>query len=102
MATVQRVVAAAFVACTLALAAAYPADVSGKCTLIKIAEWPVRSTTGSPVVDGAINGQKVGVLLDTGSNVTLILRAAAERLGLVRFPVRGAQMLGIGGETGVE
>ena len=47
----------------------------GKCTLAKIAEWPVRPGRGSPIVDGTINGQKVGVILDTGAT-TYLLRSA--------------------------
>ncbi len=73
-----------------------------KCTLIKTAEWHVREGGGQPVVDGAINGQKVGILLDTGSARTILLRSAAVRLDLVRHDARTSRMVGIGGETPVE
>jgi predicted aspartyl protease len=102
MASARNVVTAGLAAWALALAGASGTALAAKCTLVKVAEWPVRSTKGSPIVDGAINGQKVGVLLDTGSTTTLIMRAAAERLALVRSPARGVRMLGIGGETAVE
>ena len=71
-----------------------------KCTLAKIAEWPVRPGRGSPIVDGMINGQKVGVILDTGST-TYLLRSAAVRLGLIRHASAG-RAIGIGGVTAVE
>ena len=81
-----------------ALFAATPAN----CTLAKIAEWQVRSTRGQPVVDGTINGEKVGALIDTGASRSIILRAAADRLRLVRYNARGGRMIGVGGESNVE
>ena len=57
---------------------------AASCQLTKVAEWPVRLERNKLIVDGAINGQKIGVLLDTGATTTLIFRAATERLGLVR------------------
>jgi predicted aspartyl protease len=74
----------------------------GKCQLVKIAEWPVRSDSYGPVVDATINGQKVGVLLDTGANLSYIRRSAANKLGLSTSPKRGYRMFGIGGESQVE
>jgi aspartyl protease len=71
------------------------------CKLAQVADWQVRPGRGVPIVDGAINGQKVGVMLDTGSS-TLMLRSAAKRLGLQPTDVRGARVFGIGGETSVE
>ena len=84
-------------AATLATMAA-----DGKCQLVKIAEWPLRSDLYRPAVDATINGQKVGVLLDTGANLSYIRRSAADKLGLTRFPKRGYYMSGIGGESRVE
>jgi predicted aspartyl protease len=82
-------------------AAGVAAAADSGCTLVKIAEWPVRPGTGSPIVDGAINGQKVGILLDTGAR-THLLRSAAIRLGLVRYQHSADRAVGIGGETVVE
>lgn len=67
-----------------------------KCRLIRIAEWPVKLQRGLPLVEGAINGKKVGVLLDTGAYASLITKASAERLGL---PTRATAevMAGVGG-----
>jgi predicted aspartyl protease len=75
---------------------------SGKCKLLQIAEWPVRADHYRPVVDGAVNGQKVGILLDTGAFSSLVQRSAAAKLGLKTFSLRGHRAYGIGGETIVE
>ena len=72
---------------------------ASNCKMLQIADWPVRPGRGVPIVDGAINGQKIGVMLDTGSSTSLIVRAAAERLGLSRQETRGLRVFGIGGET---
>jgi len=70
---------------------------AAKCTLSRIAEWPVRPGTGYAVVDGTINGQKIGIMLDTGAGTTMFSRPEAERLGLARrhaarrrFPARAS------------
>ena len=71
------------------------------CKLMKIAEWMVRPETGL-VVEGEINGQPVGVLLDTGASGSMILRSAANRLNLTRYEARGYRAFGVGGETHAE
>jgi clan AA aspartic protease (TIGR02281 family) len=75
---------------------------TNKCKVVRIAEWPVRAEYYRPVVDGTINGQKIGILLDTGAGSSLIQRSAATRLGLTRYQVQGYRMFGIGGETPAE
>ena len=75
---------------------------AASCQLTKVAEWPVRLERNKLIVDGAINGQKIGVLLDTGASTTLIFRAAAARLGLALREVRNYRVVGVGGETNVE
>jgi hypothetical protein len=90
---------------SLALVAAAPCSAmaaDGQCQLIKIAEWPLRSDSYRPAVDATINGQKVGVLLDTGASLSFIRRSAANKLGLITSPKRGYRLFGIGGETQVE
>jgi len=85
----------------LALAgAAAPAEPG--CKLVQAEEWPVRIANNKLIVDGAINGEKVGVLVDTGASRTLIFRPAATRLGLDRRRSRSYPMLGVGGTTDVE
>jgi hypothetical protein len=89
----------------IAIAFAFAADVAGqapKCQLARIAEWPLRADHYRPVVDGEINGQKVGVLLNTGNSRTMIRRAATERLRLPRQQLPGYRAFGVGGETHVE
>ncbi len=54
------------------------------------------------MVDGEINGEKVGVLLDTGSASTLVTRDAAERLNLARSPAAGLGAFAASGETNAE
>jgi len=86
----------------LVLASTSPAaQAASQCKLIRVADWPVRSTQGVAIVDAAINGQPIGVMLDTGSD-TLILRSATDRLGLTRQQARGYRAFGIGGESHVE
>lgn len=85
----------------LALSCAH-ALAASNCKLVKIAEWQVSPQSGRLIVEGAINGQKVGVLLDTGAQQSFILRAAADRIGLTRQEARGYRAAGVGGETHVE
>jgi len=89
-------IAIALAVMSMAVAAA------SNCKMVQIADWPVRLERGHLIVDGAINGQKIGVMLDTGATRSLILRSATERLGLTRRQARGYRMFGVGGETYVE
>lgn len=94
-----------FAAAALALgvaAAASVASATGDCKMFQIAELPVRLQYNKLIVDGEINGRKIGFLLDTGAARTLIFRSTAEHLGLRRDRVRGVRLFGIGGETNVE
>ncbi|MGE3452071.1 MAG: aspartyl protease family protein [Burkholderiales bacterium] len=72
------------------------------CTLARIAEWTAKGESDHFIIDGTINGRKVGILLDTGARTTLIHRAAAVKLGLQRRSEPGLRAFGIGGETTVE
>ena len=75
---------------------------ASNCKLMRVAEWPVRVERNLLILDGTINGQKIGAMLDTGAARTLIFRTAAERLGLARQQSRRYRMFGVGGETNVE
>jgi len=86
----------------LGLATVCNAAEAPKCTLAKVADWPVRLDHNRLSVGGTINGQKIGVMLDTGTSRTLILRPAADRLGLARQPSRRDRLFGVGGETIVD
>jgi predicted aspartyl protease len=95
----------AFLAASASLALAAASTVgaaTSKCEMAQIADLLVRAVPHSIIVDGEINGHKIGVMLDTGANSTLVLRSAAERLGLERHEIRGYQLYGIGGATRAE
>jgi len=94
--------AVAAAATALALAGSAAAAEAGKCRVGRIAEWPLRAEQYRPVLDGAINGQKIGILIDTGADSSLVHRSAAARLGLTRYRLPGARSFGIGGETTAE
>lgn len=72
------------------------------CQLVKIVEWEVRPQTGRLMVQGAINGKPVGILFDTGAQMSFVVRAAADRLGLTRQEAPGYRAYGVGGETHAE
>jgi len=75
---------------------------ASKCTLARIEEWPVRLVRNHLIVDGAINGRKIGIMLDTGSTLSTILRAAAMRLDLPRQEAKGIRLFDVSGESRVE
>src|SRR5260221_1943128 len=52
------------------------------CKLIRIEEWAVRMERNLPVIDGEINGNKVGILIDTGSERSFVTRSAVARMTL--------------------
>jgi predicted aspartyl protease len=83
---------------SLALAASAAGE-APKCKFVRLAEWTLRDNYYRPVIDGEINGKKVGVLLDTGAAFSLIRGSAVERLGLSRQWLRGYRAYGVGGET---
>ena len=84
----------------LALAGNAAAAEPGKCRVGRIAEWPLRAGGRVPVTDGEINGQKVGILLDTGAQLSYIRRSAAKRLGLTGHGA--SRVFGVGGESHAE
>ena len=96
----RRALLAALLAVVATSARAADAD-APRCMFSGIDEWAVRLVRGHLVVDGAINGRKIGVMLDTGAG-SFILRSATERLGLPRQEARGRRAYGIGGESKVD
>jgi predicted aspartyl protease len=74
---------------------------SSDCSAELAAEWQVRLVREQPLIDGFINGQPVGVKLDTGATRTMLFRSAAQRLGLALQRTR-ARMFGVGGEADLE
>jgi len=85
-----------------ALATPGVAYAQAKCKLLKIVDWPVTFVRGHIVVEGAINGKKIGIILDTGAQMSMILRSSAVRLDLPRREALGWRFYGVGGETKVE
>src|SRR5438552_19190943 len=71
-----------------------------KCRLVRIDDWPVQLIRGLPVIEGSINGKKIGVLLDTVADASPITSATAERPVLSTWG-RGEYMTGVGGEARV-
>ena len=79
-------------------ATAAPAD----CKLARIGEWTVRLERNLPVIDGEINGQKIGILIDSGSERSFITRSAATRLMLSRYDASAQGMYAIPSDRPVE
>lgn len=94
MACPRRVLALVALAASLVAA---DATAQGKCRLLKVVEWPVRIVADHIVVDGAINGQAVAIMLDTGATVSAIDTYAASRLDLPRREAPGRRVVGVGG-----
>jgi clan AA aspartic protease (TIGR02281 family) len=76
---------------------AFAADPPG-CKLTRLVEWPVQFQWGLPIIEGAINGKKIGVLVDTGAYASILTKAAAERLGVYASGTRD-YLYGTGGES---
>lgn len=80
------------------LAAAAPQD----CKLVRTQEWTVRLERNLPVIDGQINGQKIAILIDSGSERSFITRSAATRLTLTRYDASAKGMYAIPRDRPVE
>src|SRR5437879_4690002 len=91
-------VAAAVVLAITGTAAAAPQD----CKLMRIEEWPVRLERNLPIIDGEINGQKVGILLDTGAERSVVTRSAATRLMLSRYDLASSRLYAVATDKPVE
>ncbi len=76
-----------------ALAAGQTLAAPPDCKLVRIEEWQVRMERNLPIIDGEINGNKVGILIDTGSERSFVTRSAVARMMLTRTNV---------GTTGLE
>ncbi len=72
------------------LLAACAADPDGSCALQQVTELPLQAFGTVPLVTADINGRPASLVLDTGSDLTMLSRAAAGRLGVAwdeRSPV---------------
>ena len=93
-----RSLAACACAALLAAFASHALGADSKCKLVRIAEWPVRLQGNLPLIEGAIDGKKIGILLDTGAFASLVTKDAAKRLDL-NTKVTGDVAIGFGGES---
>ena len=93
-ALIRFAVAALLAAISTPLTAAPPPG----CKLVKVAEWPVQLRNGLPILEGSINGKKIGILLDTGAFASLVTKSSLDRLGLATRETAGF-ISGFGGES---
>ena len=75
---------------------------ANRCVLRQVGDLKVRFERNRALLDGAINGAPVQVLIDTGASASLLFRAKARALGLPLADVQGARMGGAGGMTQVQ
>jgi predicted aspartyl protease len=67
------------------------------CQMLQIGELPVTFQGRQGTVEVLINGQPVEMLIDSGSEATLLFRSSAERLGLALKPLGAVKFYGVGG-----
>jgi predicted aspartyl protease len=84
------------------LALAGVAVAASNCKMVRLAEWKLQPVRDALVVDGSVNGQKLGVMIDTGAGSTIVLRSAAKQLGLRGSILQGFKAFGLGAEGEVE
>lgn len=65
-------------------------------------EFKVAFDGNRPVMAGEIDGHPVRVLIDTGAQTSLVLRASARRLGLTLNTINGARVYGAGGGSDLQ
>jgi predicted aspartyl protease len=85
-----------------ALSLGYSTSTPADCKIERVAEMSVSVVNNRALLKGKINGQPVDIIVDTGSNDSVILRGEIKRLGLGTTPVHGVKSYGIGGTSAVE
>jgi predicted aspartyl protease len=90
-----KTIAASCAAALMAVAGS--ATAQSKCVLQEIGELPLSSDGGDLVVEAAINGVPVKMIVDTGSMATSLFRSTADKLGLRMKPIAGVTFYGAGG-----
>jgi Aspartyl protease len=73
--------------------------VRARCHIGNVVAIPVAIDNNQLLAQGAIDGHSVRVLIDTGSNMSLIWRSAAQRLGLRLIGAPRKRLFGLGGES---
>jgi predicted aspartyl protease len=76
-----------------------PGLANADCKLLQLAEFHLDPHSTAPIVDGTVNGTPVKVLLDTGSDFSMITYHEAKKLGLRLSESTGIRAYGIGGST---
>jgi gag-polyprotein putative aspartyl protease len=80
-----------------------PVAEGADCKLALLSEWPIKIDNSRLLVEGAVNGQPVQVMLDTGSPRTMLDRTAAKRLNVMRRDVeKRDRILAAGTEARLE
>src|SRR3954468_19511082 len=69
------------------LAAGHAAAATPDCKVVRIEGWGVGIERNLPVMDGEINGKKIDILIDTGSERSFVTRSAVTRMMLPRREV---------------
>jgi predicted aspartyl protease len=67
------------------------------CDLVKVAQVPLAPKGGVFAVPISVNGQMIGMVLDTGARTNLLTDVAAERLGVVRDGRTATIVTGVAG-----
>ncbi len=82
---------------TAASAQAPPPKPASTCKIGLVGEMKVEFRRNRPTITGAINGQPVRVLIDTGAFASMLFTAKARELHLPLRPVNGLRLSGAGG-----
>ncbi len=98
LARARRRARSALLACCLLLD--LPGGAAAGCRPEPVATAPLADNSSFLVFQAAIAGTPVSLLLDTGSDASLLTPLAAERLGLAVDPARRAPLRGTGGYSG--
>jgi predicted aspartyl protease len=72
------------------------------CQMGMVAELPVDNDNGAPVTHAEVDGKSIAVLIDTSGSQTVLMRPAAERLGLHLTTSANGTMYGLGGALHME
>jgi predicted aspartyl protease len=83
----------------IAITATFAQVASADCKIGLLGELNVATTNNQVMADGAINGEAIHILLDTGSAFSFLWESAARRLKLPLEELRGARVYGVGGEV---
>ena len=89
--------AASLLAAPSLAVAADPPAAQAACQMQLVGELPVTVYDGMPTIDAQIDGHAVRMLVDTGSDATLLFRSGAKQLGLALRRLDGVTFYGAGG-----